>query len=241
MVRFGRSLEGGVFGRLTEFFRRPKRFEFRGIESGGGTRLSAIYGNRLRVSGSGSAARRNLRDLERLPNSFHQKLAGYFAGHPKGGIDIIDGSVTDVMPELRGVRPRGWSLGQTWSRVPGLHDPSTRRVIAGGKGSHASYSLALHETGHALDEALGGASQSAEFTQLHSKLTGMSPYYTQPGVAGRQETFAEGLAAWGLNHHMPGDNRAAAIADTLGIRTDKLAQGALLDNYFRSLQKRLGP
>ncbi|RJO78415.1 hypothetical protein D5S18_05855 [Nocardia panacis] len=204
------------------------------------TRLSAIYGDRLRISGVGPAAEQHLRDLELLPDSFHNKLLGYFASHPEGGIDIIDGTVTDILTDLRGVTPRGWPPGSTWDDVPGLHDPSTHRVIIG-VGPHGNVSLAVHETGHAFDDAIGNASESVEFRQLYDKMDITKPYYAQPGNAGRQETFAESLAVWALNRHMPPDYRANSFADKFGIRTNKQARGALLDSYFSNLQHRLEP
>jgi hypothetical protein len=119
---------------------------FHGSGSASSPRLSAIYGNRLRISGNGPAVQQHLRDLELLPDSFHNKLLGYFARHRKGGIDLVDGPVTDVMTKLRGVTPRGWPKGMTWDNVPGLQASSTKRVILGGKGEHGCVSLAVHET-----------------------------------------------------------------------------------------------
>ncbi|WP_282780016.1 MULTISPECIES: hypothetical protein [unclassified Nocardia] len=207
--------------------------------NGTSTRLSDIYGDRLRIVGQGPVPERHLRDLERLPDSFHRKMLGYFASHPKGGIDIVAGSVTDVMPELRGVTPRGWPANTTWDDVPGLHDLSTHRVVLGDRGDHGSVSLAVHEVGHAFDRALLDASDSDDFRQLYDKLGSMMPYYAQPGSAGRQETLAESLAAWALNRHMPPDHRDEAIAESLGITKSKQAQGSLLDSYFSNLQHRL--
>ncbi|WP_157171048.1 anthrax toxin lethal factor-related metalloendopeptidase [Nocardia araoensis] len=207
-----------------------------GFRNSTSTRLSAIYGDRLRISGHGPATKRHLRDLELLPDSFHNKLLGYFASHPEGGIDIIDGPVTDVMTDLRGVTPRGWAPKKIWDRVPGLYDPSKRRVILGRRGGHGCVSLALHETGHAFDAAIGHASESEKFRKLYDKMDITDPYFAQPGNAGREETFAEGLAAWALNRHMPPESRAKAIADALDIsRRNKQTQGALLDSYFSNL------
>ncbi|MFD8249620.1 hypothetical protein [Nocardia sp. NPDC059691] len=214
----------------------------RGFGNSNGTRLSAIYGDRLRIIGYGSATERHIRDLERLPDSFHNKLLEYFASHPEGGIDIIDGPVTDVLPELRGVTPRGWPRKKTWDGVPGLYNKSTRRVVLGGRGKHDCVSLAVHETGHAFDRAIGNASESVEFRKLYDKMDTREPYFAQPGNAGREETFAEGLAAWALNRQMPPDYRANAIAEALDIsRKNRQAQGTLLDRYFSNLQHRLEP
>jgi hypothetical protein len=255
MSKLAQSVESGIFRKALKFFRgspkvlereapRPPAPGFNPVHGSGNAsspRLSAIYGDRLRISGNGPAVQQHLRDLELLPDSFHNKLLGHFAGHPKGGIDIVDGPVTDVMTELRGVTPRGWPDGTTWDNVPGLHDPSTNRVILGGQGAHGSGSLAVHETGHALDHAMGDASDSVEFRQLYDKMGTTNPYLAQPGVAGRQETFAEGLASWAKNSHMPPDYRAGAMADALSIGTNKQSTGALVDSYYTSLQHGLEP
>ncbi|WP_147471496.1 anthrax toxin lethal factor-related metalloendopeptidase [Nocardia stercoris] len=203
------------------------------------TPLSAIYGDRLRVTGNRRRTRQHLRDLERIPDSFHNKLLEHFASHPEGGIDIIDGTVTQIMTDLRGVTPRGWPPGQTWDNVPGLYRTTTHQVALGSKGEHDTLSLALHETGHAFDAALGTASESAEFRQLYDRMDGLNPYFAQPGDAGRSETFAEGFDCWVYNRNMPPNYRAYAIADGLGISKNKLASGSLLERYFSDIQHRL--
>jgi hypothetical protein len=259
MIEVGRSaelVEGGIFRAAAGFFRGSSKVLERdaprspvpgsnpvhGFGGGVGTRLSAIYGDRLRIVGSGPGVEQHLRDLERLPDSIHNKLLGHFAGHPKGGIDIVDGPVTDVMSELRGVTPRGWPPGKTWDDVPGLYDPSTHRVIvSGGGGGHGCVSLVLHETGHAFDSALGDASSSVEFRQLRDGMDTTNPYYAQPGEAGREEVFAEGFAAWAHNRHMPAAYRANAIADALDIGALKESRGARFDSYFLNLKYRLDP
>ena len=243
-------MEIGIFRKALEFFHgSPKVLEreaprppvpgsnpVHGSGSASSPRLSAIYGNRLRISGNGPAVQQHLRDLELLPDSFHNKLLGYFARHRKGGIDLIDGPVTDVMTKLRGVTPRGWPKGMTWDYVPGLQAPATKRVILGGQGQHGCVSLAVHETGHAFNRSMGMASDSAEFRQLYGKMGTTSPYLARPGGDGREETFAEGLASWAKNRHMPPDYRAAAMADALSIGTNKQSTGALFDSYYTSLQ-----
>lgn len=111
----------------------------------------------------------------------------------------------------------------------------------GAIGSHGSVSLAAHESSHAFSRAIGTASDSAEFRQIYDKTDTKNPYYAAPDGAGRSETFAEGIAAWAKNRHMSPECRADAIANALDLRGDKQAQGALLDNYFSSLEHDLEP
>lgn len=203
------------------------------------TRLSTIYGDRLKIAARGPSLGRNLRDLELLPDSYHQKLAEYFAGHPDGGIYIVDGPVTDVFTELRGRTPRGWPADSTWDDVAGATQPNTRRVVIGGLEPEVRPYMALHETGHTVDHALGGLSASQEFKDLYNKLGTMNPYYSQPGSAGRGETFSQSFSAWVHNRDMPPNHRAMAIADALDIKEDKKFRGGLLDSYFTRLERRI--
>ncbi|GLY90979.1 anthrax toxin lethal factor-related metalloendopeptidase [Actinoallomurus iriomotensis] len=254
MAKFEQVIERSIFRKVAGFFRNSSKTIAHDAarppipgsfvhEAGGtpSTRLFAIYGDRLRITGSGPLVQQYLSDLECLPDSFHNKLLGYFAGHPKGGIDIIDGPVTNLLTDLRGAAPRGWSSGKTWDEVPGALDPSTNRVIIGTEGKHGCVSLALHEAGHAVDAALGRESDSVGFQQLHTLMDTKAPYFTQPGAAGREETFAEGLAAWAKNRHLSPDDRAIAIGDALELRGYKQIQGTAFDNYFLDIQHSLEP
>lgn len=127
-------------------------------------------------------------------------------------IAVARGSVTDVREDLRGVRPRGWPPGSTWDSVPGLYEPSRKRVIIATRGheggapyvppfgdGHGSFNLVLHETGHAIDKAERETYRSAtsDFTAARdadrSRLGG---YERQSGSAGREETYAESLARY---------------------------------------------
>lgn len=197
-------------------------------------RLSAIYGDRLKILGNGPVTEQHLRDLELLPDSYHKKLAEYFNGKSEGGLYVLDGPVTDVLTHLRGVRPRGWPEGKTWEDVPGATETTTHRVIIGGPQPRTN--TALHETGHAFDHAIGDMSHSPKFKELYDKMGTMRPYFRQPGNAGHEETFAEMFSTWAHNRDMPPAQRASAIADALGISVDKKFRGSLVDTYFTGLQ-----
>ncbi len=85
---------------------------------------------------------------------------------------ICRGPVTDMVPELADVNPRGWG-DRTWDEVPGCYMGSKKTVIVGtmddgngqrkvpGEGEgpvpHGTPDLLGHEAGHAFDAAGGGS------------------------------------------------------------------------------------
>jgi hypothetical protein len=128
------------------------------------------------------------------------------ARFPNGApIKIIatKGSITDYVPELRGVRPRGWPPGTSWDSVPGISLGSTvviatrdGRVPEIGNG-HGSYDLVVHETFHSVDSAGGPLSQSADFLAAYNAdKEALGSYYRQEEDAGRAEAFAETAARY---------------------------------------------
>jgi hypothetical protein len=85
---------------------------------------------------------------------------------------ICQGPVTDMIPELCDVNPRGWG-SQTWDAVPGVYMGDKRMVVVGtmddggkrkvpgpGEGpvQHGTPDLLGHEAGHAYD-VVGGVSK----------------------------------------------------------------------------------
>lgn len=116
--------------------------------------------------------------------------------------------VTDVMPELKGEKPRGWPPGSSWDDVDGAYDVGGKRIIvAERQGSPKSPNanniegLTRHETGHAVDH-LKNFSDSKEFKDAYDREAAkiQKPdsetlkYFLQKGEAGRQEAFAEMFA-----------------------------------------------
>ncbi len=158
----------------------------------------------VRSSHSRTAAKALKPELSRLPEAVLRKLVD---GQTK--IVAVRDSVTDALPHLKGVRPRGWPPGSTWDSVPGLYDPGTNQVIVATRkatdGSrfvpptgdqHGSANLVLHETMHAHD-ALTGNSNSDAFRQARSADSSeLSAYESQEGSAGRQESYAESAALY---------------------------------------------
>jgi uncharacterized Zn-binding protein involved in type VI secretion len=133
------------------------------------------------------------------------------------------GSVTDYRTALRGVQPRGWPTGSTWDSVPGAYMPDTNEVViattghgtpggahvpATGEG-HGSANLVLHEGAHGLDHGDGTTaprSSSAAFTTARTNdAATLSPYESQAGAAGQEESYAESAA-----RHFSGDPNDAA-------------------------------
>lgn len=128
---------------------------------------------------------------------------------------------TKARPDLKGVRPRGWADGMTWDSAEGFYSHGGKNKKQLLVAQNVSYDkgktfrpgrpiadVLPHELGHAVDDAIGGASNTPEFIKAHmtdvSKLEGYakmsSGYFMQKGKAGRSETFAELFG-----HHIGGN------------------------------------
>lgn len=127
-------------------------------------------------------------------------------------VDIVAcrGSITDYRTELKGVRPRGWPPDATWDDVPGVggvhecvvaitgHDSRIGpHVPVTGEG-HGSANLVIHESFHSLDFSTGHPSSNDDGFSSARGCDGatLSPYESQAGEAGQQETFAESAARY---------------------------------------------
>ena len=136
----------------------------------------------------------HLTDLNKFPPDILKKIKDF--GYR---IRVGDKTVTDFSEakHLKGLTPRGWeSIGITWDDVAGCNNRSKRLVILG-SGIHGSSSLALHETAHAIDHAMG-ITQSPEMEYFHKKAYNeLGEYYKQDGpggATGMEEMFAESVA-----------------------------------------------
>ena len=113
----------------------------------------------------------------------------------KNGATVVScrGPVTDAIPDLKGVQPRGWPDGMTWDNVPGLYSPSDKTIVLGtmatgtdgkdrkvpgpGEGpiQHGAFDLAGHEAGHEAGHGFdfsGGSphkSRGAKFRSARKK------------------------------------------------------------------------
>jgi hypothetical protein len=172
-------------------------------EGGGGDGNDESFGVKplpVTPAGSGTSEHAAIvaKRLDLLPPSIRDAMARH-------GIRVSVGqnSVTDVMPELSGVKPRGWPEGMTWDSVPGLYDNKSKTVVAAmrngqipeyGNG-HGSADLLLHEALHGYDRTHpsgGSYSSTLDFMGAYrADKSNMTAYHTQAGTAGRQEAFAE--------------------------------------------------
>ncbi|MET9030904.1 hypothetical protein ABZW96_35650 [Nocardia sp. NPDC004168] len=167
--------------------------------------LRGINGDQYPTDGS-VGARKHARWLASLPEKLHRIVADNMRKRPHGGIWLADAGLLDMdhpawSATLRVDTPRGWSAGSTWEDVGGAYDPQHRAVLVG-HGRGRSYVTALHEFGHALDDALYFPSEQPAFSEVHARVLPLiqqtSPkaaeYYAQPNDVGKAELFAEGFA-----------------------------------------------
>lgn len=123
-------------------------------------------------------------------------LAQVMKGVSKGAIEALNasdirseccrGPITDAMPKLAGVQPRGWPEEATWDQVVGVYSPSSKSLVVGtietkdgkrkvpepgeGPNPHGSSDLFGHEAGHAFDDAKpGGKSANAAFLKARGE------------------------------------------------------------------------
>jgi hypothetical protein len=157
---------------------------------------------------------------------------------------VLAGKVTDAVPELVGVTPRGWPTGTTWDDADGLYQPGRKQVIVTEtRHNRATDQFELsdraecvmrHETGHGVDSALDSYSHMTPFGNAYRKDVSVLSttqkqafsYLLQQGVAGKEETFAEMFA--GLNGCTA--NRSQTVPELNGFPTvrelvrDRLSQ-----------------
>jgi uncharacterized Zn-binding protein involved in type VI secretion len=126
---------------------------------------------------------------------------------------ICRGAVTDYRTDYLGVQPRGWPAGATFNQVTGSYFPDRKEVVIAviGHGTPAgahvpragegqgSSNVVLHEATHAVDFAPGGDRSATDrnfIAARNADLATLSPYETQPGTAGPEESYAESSARY---------------------------------------------
>jgi hypothetical protein len=112
-------------------------------------------GRNLRAGGSSSAvdAKEVAAQLAKLPPKVIDKLNA-----AKIQTECCRGAITEAMPELAGVLPRGWHETTTWDQVDGVYSPDNKKLVvgtkpAGGDSRKVDLGLVGHEAGHAFDDA----------------------------------------------------------------------------------------
>lgn len=161
----------------------------------------------LRVNDTASnnkESRTQRKDLAYIPASW--QAAFVTAG---GRVEIFDGPVSShpEMAQYRGVAPRGWPPGKTWDDIAGCAEGGT--VFLGSGPPYGSVSIALHESGHAFDYALGLKSRQKERFSHQPEFVAarkafmdaieeygakVDPYFKQEGDGGLEETWAEAFS-----------------------------------------------
>lgn len=154
-------------------------------------------------NGKSTQAERDLvtKELMKLPEDDLEELR-----RNQVKIAIGKGSVTDILPDLKRKKPRGWPPDKTWDDVPGAYDSSSKRIVIAlqdgkipkhGQG-HSSVNLVLHETAHALDHISGNKrSQHPTLVEKRAEYEaalGGGTYYKQEGNVGLEEIFTESYA-----------------------------------------------
>jgi len=160
-----------------------------------------------------------------VSDSFKAKVQSVVDRMPPKVVDAISKSgnqivlserLTDSMPHLKGVVPRGWVGDDTWDCAEGLYDESRKRVVlsetskAIGRDEFVisprhRYTVS-HECGHALDKSVAGYySQDDDFIDAWQEDIANMPsvpkkwlnYFTinVDDHSARVESFAEAFAA----------------------------------------------
>jgi len=120
------------------------------------------------MRGRGSAT---MEDMACVADSVKRMPAAVLKELNDNGIvtGVCRGPVTDMLPELNDVNPRGWG-SRTWDEVPGVYKGDKKMVVVGtmddggkrkipgpseGPVQHGTNDLLGHEAGHAFDVAKG--------------------------------------------------------------------------------------
>lgn len=158
----------------------------------------------LRVDGSPNALA--VKEVENVLKSLPKGVVDKLNAH--GVKAVVAGTLGDTLPQILHLHPRGWPAGATWENVDGVYDSSKKLAVAASAYTNLAGKMVLsgrpggvmrHELGHAVDDALGRASRSADFMKAYRADVAKIPtvdhgkykYYLQPGSAGPSEAFAE--------------------------------------------------
>lgn len=140
-------------------------------------------------------------EIEKMPAKDRQLLAD------KGiHYDVVN-KMYDLDPKFATQQPRGWKAGSTYNDADGMYMPDRKSIVVAentNRGpSQRTDGVVHHETGHAVDDAMGEWSHSDEFKKAYdADVAKMSPsekiqqhYLLQDGDAGKEEAAAETYGA----------------------------------------------
>jgi hypothetical protein len=202
----------------------------------------AVYGDLLVVEDEDQATFRHLRDLATLPAELHsivarvmaaeranqeEKIVKYPEQNARRSAGIYVGSrpvhelnhsqdLEDEPAKLEPSTDGSYKDTRKWSEVAGVYRGYEAIMIAGVSGPKSKGEVALHEFGHALDDAVGRllmhsgdyslgiggwASSDPEWRELWRQTVAagpdMNPYFSQQGEdRGAKEMWAEAFAEW---------------------------------------------
>ncbi|MET9182395.1 hypothetical protein ABZX88_29900 [Kitasatospora aureofaciens] len=154
-------------------------------------------------------------ELARVPPKVFNHVWDYLKAAPGGGISIGPRPITELPGgfHLAGVKPVGGSAPA--ENVHGMYLPLERRLLINSSAETPS-SVAVHEFGHAVDEAYGFKSRQPDWQHVQQQVLdriGANPkldaYTRQP-----HEFFAEAFNHWTANKLKAftfGDREAAKI------------------------------
>ncbi|MFF9645501.1 WXG100-like domain-containing protein [Kitasatospora aureofaciens] len=136
-------------------------------------------------------------ELARVPPEIFNKVWDHLKEVPGGGVSIGPRPVTQLPGgyHLGGVRPVGGTSPA--DNVPGMYIPGQRRLLVNSAAETPS-SVAVHEFGHAVDDAYGNLSRQPEWQHVQQQVMDrignnprLTPYIRQP-----HEYFAEAFNQW---------------------------------------------
>ncbi|HEY9683326.1 MAG TPA: hypothetical protein V6C86_17235 [Oculatellaceae cyanobacterium] len=147
------------------------------------------------VSGSEQWQKDTYNKIESLPAAERKLLAD------KGIHYTLASKMSDIDPKLATEQPRGWPAGKTWNDADGGYMPDRKQInVAENTNagpSNRTQGVIDHESGHAVDDALGRPSHDAKFEEAYKKDIAniknpfQMTYLRQTGDAGKEETYAE--------------------------------------------------
>ena len=161
--------------------------------------------------------------------------------------------VTEAMPELDQVRPRGWNSGN-WQLANGCYRPSTGQAVLAevremdngveiGTGPEGAKKVFRHEYGHGADSAMGNYSQSPAFGESYGKdlealLTATNSNIESNGDFHLQREAAE--LQYLIQPKNPAAGKEEAFAEVFAaIHGGGCLDKALIEKHFPESCKRL--